>query len=145
MSISPIFHEQLFCTKVFCAALMCLQFGFVIFWQKDFGTKAAHKMLAKLTPEDIENVILRFFHCFHLSAVFKNTLLLFKHKFLLQADFRGIKNCDTVFSGNLQNVLFGCSVKVHLCFATFFTKLKLHFYKLFFIENVTLLNIRIVL
>jgi hypothetical protein len=29
---------------------MCLQFGFVNFWQKDFGTKAAHKMLVKLTP-----------------------------------------------------------------------------------------------
>jgi hypothetical protein len=29
---------------------MFLQFGFVIFWQKDFGTKAAHKMLVKLTP-----------------------------------------------------------------------------------------------
>jgi hypothetical protein len=30
---------------------MGLQFGFVIFWQKDLGIKAAHKMLAKLTPE----------------------------------------------------------------------------------------------
>ncbi len=29
---------------------MCLQFGFVIFWRKDFGAKAAHKMLMKLTP-----------------------------------------------------------------------------------------------
>jgi hypothetical protein len=29
---------------------MCLQFGFVIFWQKDFGAKAAHKMLVKLAP-----------------------------------------------------------------------------------------------
>ncbi len=29
---------------------MCLQFGFVIFGQKDFGAKAAHKMLAKLRP-----------------------------------------------------------------------------------------------
>jgi hypothetical protein len=29
---------------------MCLKFGFVIFWQNDFGTKAAHKMLVKLTP-----------------------------------------------------------------------------------------------
>jgi hypothetical protein len=29
---------------------MGLQFGFVIFWQKDFGAKAAHKMLVKLTP-----------------------------------------------------------------------------------------------
>jgi hypothetical protein len=26
---------------------------FVIFWQKDFGAKAAHKMLVKLTPGDI--------------------------------------------------------------------------------------------
>ncbi len=36
--------------KVFCAAFICLQFGFVIFWQKGFGTKAAHKILVKLTP-----------------------------------------------------------------------------------------------
>jgi hypothetical protein len=28
---------------------MCLLFGFVIFWGKDFGTKAAHIMLVKLT------------------------------------------------------------------------------------------------
>ncbi len=26
------------------------QFGFVLFWQKVFGTKAGHKMLVKLTP-----------------------------------------------------------------------------------------------
>jgi len=50
MSILPIFYEQLFRMKVFCAAFMSLQFGVVIFWQKDFGTKAAHKMLVKLTP-----------------------------------------------------------------------------------------------
>jgi hypothetical protein len=31
---------------------MCLQFGFVIFWQKGFGTKAAYKMLVKLTLEE---------------------------------------------------------------------------------------------
>ncbi len=31
---------------------MCSQFGFVSFWQKDFGAKAAHKMLVKLTPGD---------------------------------------------------------------------------------------------
>jgi hypothetical protein len=29
---------------------MCLQYEFVIFWQKDFGAKAAHKMFVKLTP-----------------------------------------------------------------------------------------------
>jgi hypothetical protein len=34
---------------------MCLKFGFVIFWQKDFGAKAAHKMLVKLTPGSIRN------------------------------------------------------------------------------------------
>jgi len=50
VSISPIFYEQLLCTKVYCAAFMCLQFGFVILWQKDFGAKAVHKMLVKLTP-----------------------------------------------------------------------------------------------
>jgi hypothetical protein len=50
VSISPIFYEQLFCMEVFCAAFMSLQFGFVTFWQKDFGAKAAHKMLMKLTP-----------------------------------------------------------------------------------------------
>jgi hypothetical protein len=50
VSISPIFYKQLFHTKVLCAAFMCLQFWFVIFWQKDFGAKAARKMLVKLTP-----------------------------------------------------------------------------------------------
>ncbi len=51
LSISPIFYKQLFIIKVLCPPFMCLQFGFVIFWQKDFGAKAAHKMLVKLTPE----------------------------------------------------------------------------------------------
>jgi hypothetical protein len=32
------------------AAFMSLQFGFLIFWRKDFGAKAALKMLVKLTP-----------------------------------------------------------------------------------------------
>ncbi len=50
MSISPIVYEQHFRMKVFCAAFLCLEFGFVIFWQKDFGTKAAHKILVRLTP-----------------------------------------------------------------------------------------------
>jgi hypothetical protein len=48
--ISPILYQQLFHTKVLYAPFMCLQFGFVIFWQKDFGAKAAHKMLVKLSP-----------------------------------------------------------------------------------------------
>jgi hypothetical protein len=44
-----MFYGQLSRMKVFCATFMCLQFGFVIFWQKDFGAKAAHKMSVKLT------------------------------------------------------------------------------------------------
>jgi hypothetical protein len=39
-----------FSYESFCAAFMCLQFGLIIFWQKDFGAKAAHIMLMKLTP-----------------------------------------------------------------------------------------------
>jgi len=35
--------------KVFCEAFLYLQFGFVIYWQKNIGAKAAHKMLMKLT------------------------------------------------------------------------------------------------
>jgi hypothetical protein len=36
--------------EVFLQSFICLQFGFVIFCQKNFGAKAAHKMLVKLTP-----------------------------------------------------------------------------------------------
>ncbi len=36
--------------KFLSTALKCLQFGFLIFWRKDFGTKAAYKMWVKLTP-----------------------------------------------------------------------------------------------
>ncbi len=42
------FTSSFFVQKFFYAAFMCLQFGFVIFWRKDFGTKAAYKMLVKL-------------------------------------------------------------------------------------------------
>jgi hypothetical protein len=60
VSTSPLIYEQLFHTKVFCAAFMYLQFEFVIFWQKDFSAKAALKMLVKLTP-DVN--VLNFFLC----------------------------------------------------------------------------------
>ena len=40
LSISPIFYKQLFHTKVPCAPFMCLQFGFVIFWRKEFWHKS---------------------------------------------------------------------------------------------------------
>jgi hypothetical protein len=47
VSISTTIYEQLF-TEVFCTASFCLQFGFIICWQKKMGAKAAHKMLVKL-------------------------------------------------------------------------------------------------
>jgi hypothetical protein len=50
VSISPIFYEQLSLYESFFTAFICLKFGFVISWQKNFGAKAAHKMLVKLTP-----------------------------------------------------------------------------------------------
>jgi len=34
---------------VFCKPFLCLNFGFEIFWYKNIGAKAAHKMLMKLT------------------------------------------------------------------------------------------------
>jgi len=49
VSISLTFYFQLFPTKVLCAAFHSLQFGFEIFWQKNIGAKAAHKMFMKLT------------------------------------------------------------------------------------------------
>jgi hypothetical protein len=42
--------QAAFSYERFRTAFMCLQFGFVIFWQKDFGAKAAYIMLVKLTP-----------------------------------------------------------------------------------------------
>jgi len=49
VSISTKFYKQLFCTKVFCAAFRYLLFGFVIFGRKNISSKAARKMLLKLT------------------------------------------------------------------------------------------------
>ncbi len=43
------FYEQILCTKVFCAAFLYLQFGFVILWQINIDAKSARKVLVKLT------------------------------------------------------------------------------------------------
>jgi len=51
-------------------ALMCLQFGYIIYWQKEINAKAAHKMLVKLITEqtrgkkDIEQKGLVEVNCF---------------------------------------------------------------------------------
>jgi hypothetical protein len=39
-----------FLYESFWAAFVCLQFGFLNFWRKDFSAKAAHKMLVKSAP-----------------------------------------------------------------------------------------------
>jgi len=46
--ISPTFYEQLFCTKVFRAAFLSLQFELAISYQKEICAKTACKMLVKL-------------------------------------------------------------------------------------------------
>ncbi len=51
-SISPTFLSNFFqqkCSAFFCTAFLDLQFNFVIFWQKNIGAKAAHKVLVKMT------------------------------------------------------------------------------------------------
>ncbi len=64
VSISPIFYEQLFCTKVFCATFFYLQCGFETFVQKIVRAKAACKMLIKLaTGGDICKEVLSNIHC----------------------------------------------------------------------------------
>jgi len=44
-----ILLEPFYCTKAFCATFLYLNFE--IFWQKNISTKAALKMLMKLTTE----------------------------------------------------------------------------------------------
>jgi hypothetical protein len=46
--------------------LLC---GSVIFWQKDLGAKAAHKMLVKLTPGGQWQTYLKCFNCFGLICI----------------------------------------------------------------------------
>jgi len=48
VSISPKFYKQNFGTIEIFAPLLYLQFGFVIFWQKNIGSKTACKMLKRL-------------------------------------------------------------------------------------------------
>jgi len=64
VSISPTFYERLFHTKGFCEAFLKFQFGFVIFWLKVIGTKAACEMLVKLTSGvNFINVLWAAFTC----------------------------------------------------------------------------------
>ena len=61
VSISPTFKEQLFGTKVFCTAFLCLLLRSAIFCRKEISTKSAHKLLVKLTigPQMCEKSFLK--------------------------------------------------------------------------------------
>ena len=52
LATSGQFHQYFkscfFCMKVFWVLIIYIQFGFVIFWRKEIGTKAACKMLVRL-------------------------------------------------------------------------------------------------
>jgi hypothetical protein len=53
VSISPIFYEQLFHTKFLAQLLCAYNLALKLFWRKDFGSRAAHKMCVKLIPSTI--------------------------------------------------------------------------------------------
>ena len=55
-SISPTFYDQLFYPKVFCAAFLCLHLGLNFFYRKEISTKAACKLLVKLTYGRLTNL-----------------------------------------------------------------------------------------
>jgi hypothetical protein len=57
VNFTNILRAAFMVRKYFAQPLLYLQFGFVILWQKDFGAKAAHKMLVKLTPEAVFLVV----------------------------------------------------------------------------------------
>ncbi len=44
------FGRSFFCTKIPRANFLHLHFKFVLVWRKNFNTKVAQKMFAKLTP-----------------------------------------------------------------------------------------------
>ena len=69
------FTSSFFCTKVFGAAFLCLQVGFVIFWQKKIGAKAACKMLVKLTQGLFKFFRIAFWSVIRTSANGLKTLL----------------------------------------------------------------------
>jgi len=67
-------HDQLFCVKVVCKVFLLLQFGFVIYWRMESGTKTAHKMLTKLaTGANFINIL---WAAFFLKSVMQNFCVL---------------------------------------------------------------------
>jgi len=70
VSISSALYEQLFCLEEFCQAFICLQFVLVNFWQKEFGSKAARKMLVKfIAGENVELPKVNLLFCSNLICI----------------------------------------------------------------------------
>jgi len=53
VSISPTFYKQLFMQKCFAQLFST---GFVVFWKKTMGEKAARKMLVTLTTAQPDKI-----------------------------------------------------------------------------------------
>ncbi len=64
--------------KVFCAAFLKLQFGFVIFWQNNFGARAACKMLMKLTTGHWSTLKSKGLNIYEHCPLFANTQFVYK-------------------------------------------------------------------
>jgi len=64
------FMSSFFVRKIYGAAFTCFQFGFAIYWQNDFGAKAAHKMLVKLTPGRLKASVHLMIYLFDVTSFF---------------------------------------------------------------------------
>jgi len=116
VSISPTFYKQLFHTKVPCATFLCLQFGFVIFWQKSTDSKAAHKKVGEIDPRS------QFYHPF-----MNNFLPLSLHKNKC-TETKFIENLRIKFlykkaacTYNVGEIDYSCQLQQHFM-STFFSK-----------------------
>ena len=96
------FTTSFFCTKVSCAAFICLQFVFVLCWQKEIGAKAARKMLVNLTTvvKSLCVVVVIVVRAFLIRAASLHILwalpifILHKMTWILKEGGRGLKSTE---------------------------------------------------